>query len=116
MTDDRAVRALEDVVAVEEVAPGLVRVVTFADAYHIDARGEGCACPDKKYNEAPRCKHEHAAILADYDHLPTPYLRDVESRPTALADGGEECERCTELPEGWQCWPCAAPNDIGVDA
>ena len=113
---DRAVRALEDVVAVEEYAPGMARVVTFGDAYLIDARGEGCNCPDKQYNDAPRCKHEHAAILADYDHLPTPYVRDVESRPTALPDGGDECEECAALPDGWPCYDCAINGDAEVTA
>lgn len=115
---DRAARALEDVVAVEEVAPGLVRVVTWSDAYHIDARGDGCMCPDRQYNLAPDelCKHQHAAILADYDHLPTPFIRDVESRPTALPDGGDECEDCADLPDGWPCSSCFIEDGAEVTA
>lgn len=119
MTDDsRAVRAVEDVVAVDEYAPGMVRVTTFSDAYFIDASGDGCMCPDKQYNLNPgeRCKHEEAAILADYDHLPAPYVQHVEDRPTALADGGDTCEECAALPGDWECWPCAAANDIGLEA
>lgn len=107
MTELRAVRAVEDVLAVDEHAPGMVRVTTWGDSYIIDARGEGCNCPDKKFNHAPRCKHETAAILADYDHLPTPYVTEVDER--------EACEACEALPDGWQCWPCTAPNEIGLE-
>lgn len=71
--DDRAVRALEDVVAVDKLAPGMVRVTTWSDSYVVDARDAGCACPDKEFNDAPRCKHEQAAIIATSDNYPTPY-------------------------------------------
>lgn len=114
MTDDRAIRALEDVVAVETVAPGLVRVVTWSDTYHVDARDGGCYCPDKQYNDAARCKHEHAAIIADNGHLPTPYLQSTNERPTALADGGDECEDCAELPDGWPCAECFIVGDAEI--
>jgi hypothetical protein len=109
MTDDaRAVRALTDVVAVEEYAPGMARVVTFSDAYFIDARGDGCACPDQQYNLGPGelCKHQIAAIIADSDHLPTPFVEHIEERPTALADGGSEehsCGDCDKLPDSITC-------------
>lgn len=115
---DRAVRALEDVVAVEMMAPGMVRVVTWADQYVVDARDDGCYCPDKEYNLGPdeRCKHEQAAILADLDHLPTPYLSSTEERRTVLADGGDECEDCAELPEGWPCANCFIKHDAEITA
>jgi hypothetical protein len=75
MNDDRAVRALEDVVAVETLAPGLVRVVTWADAYEVDARGEGCNCPDSKYNlDGGMCKHHFAAMLESSNNFPSPFL------------------------------------------
>lgn len=89
MTDDRAERALEDVVAVETLAPGLVRVVTWADAYEVDARGSGCRCPDKEYNDTPRCKHEYSALLATSDRYPTPYVDATDAgTPQVMADGG----------------------------
>jgi len=69
---DRAARAFEDVVAVEHMAPGMVRVVTWTGAYPIDAWGDGCNCPDKKYNDVPFCKHELAALASDTDRLPSP--------------------------------------------
>jgi hypothetical protein len=107
MTDDgRAVRAVEDVVAVESLAPGMVRVVSWSDSYVVDARGEGCACPDKEYNDAPRCKHEHAALLATSDKYPSPYVTStVADTPRVMADGGE-CEACAALPEGVPCADC----------
>lgn len=95
MTDDRAQRALTDIVAVEEYAPGMARVVSWSDAYILDLRGEGCACPDKEYNDAPRCKHEHAARLATAD-APTPFIvTDSLHEPTAAADGGERPQDCS---------------------
>ena len=74
--DDRAERALTDVVAVENIAPGMVRVVTWSDAYPVDARDAGCNCPDKEYNDVPMCKHELAAVVADRDDLPTPFITE----------------------------------------
>lgn len=92
--DDRAFRALVDVVAVERVAPGMVRVVTWSDEYTVDARHAGCGCPDQEYNldGAELCKHEYAARVATSD-VPAPY--DVEdslaepSTPAVATDGGE---------------------------
>lgn len=92
---DRAVRALMDVVAVERLAPGMVRVVTWSDAYVVDARGEGCACPDKEYNldGEGRCKHEIAAMLATTDtpapYTPTDSLMERGGNPQpVMTDGG----------------------------
>jgi hypothetical protein len=72
----RAERACTDVVAVEDLAPGLKQVTTWGDTYVVDARGSGCNCPDKQYNDAPMCKHEVSAILADRDDLPTPFITE----------------------------------------
>lgn len=84
---DRAIAALEDVVAIERVAPGLLRVVTWSDAYPVDARGAGCNCPDKQYHDAETCKHEYACILADTD-LPAPWdvADDLDQGPEPLPD------------------------------
>jgi len=97
-TVDRIERAYRDVVAVEELAPGMVRVVTWADQYVIDSRGDGCGCPDKRHNlpEGVACKHEASAIIATRDDLPGPWdpaetlnARNGEARPV-MADGGRE--------------------------
>lgn len=95
---ERALRALQDVVDAKEIAPGMMRVSTWSDSYVIDARGEGCNCPDKRYNDAPRCKHEFAAILADSDHLPTPFVID-----SSQDEGGHSCEMCSKLPDSMVC-------------
>jgi hypothetical protein len=83
MTDDRAENALADVVAVERMAPGMCRVVTWSDAYPVDVRGGGCNCEDKQYNLAPgeKCKHDRAAMLAMSDRYPTPFVTDVGATP-----------------------------------
>jgi hypothetical protein len=73
---ERAERACTDVVAVEDLAPGMARVVTFGGAYVVDARDGGCLCPDKEYNDVPMCKHELAAVVADRDDLPTPFITE----------------------------------------
>ena len=104
----RPVRALTDVVAVEEHAPGMARVVTWSDAYVIDARGAGCNCPDKEYHDAPMCKHEYAAVLFDTDYLPAPYVTEIDERET--------CPDCEALPEGWACWGCVETGDAEVPA
>ena len=76
MTEDRAIRAIEDVVAVEDLGPGMARVVTWSDSYVVDMRDGGCNCADKKYNHAPMCKHEASALIANSDDYPDPYIRD----------------------------------------
>jgi len=72
--DDRAERACEDVVAVESIAPGMANVVTFGGSYVVDARDGGCLCPDAEYSDVALCKHQLAAILADRDDLPKPFI------------------------------------------
>lgn len=108
MSSNRAENALDDVVAVETIAPGLVRVVTWSDAYPVDARDAGCNCPDKQYHDAPVCKHEFAAMLADSERYPTPFVTgNLHTR--AVADGGKRPEECTcdeFLSNDLPCWPC----------
>jgi len=88
--DKRAVRSLTDVVAVERVAPGMVRVVTWSDAYHVDARHDGCNCPDKQYNlEGGHCKHELAAMLYDSGHIDSLSVDDDLSTPSVDASGSD---------------------------
>lgn len=73
---DRAERAATDILAVEETAPGMARVVTLTGCYTLDARGQACQCPDKEFNLAAGefCKHYAGAILAGSDDLPTPFV------------------------------------------
>lgn len=75
--DARAVRALTDVIATEQAAPGLMRVVTWSGEYHVDARDAGCPCPDKQHNDPIMCKHQYSAVIADSDNLPDPYIHDI---------------------------------------
>jgi len=109
MSDARAARAYTDVVAVERTAPGLVRVVTFSDAYYVDARGAGCNCPDKQHNDAPLCKHELAAIAADTDTMPGPHhvTDDLDEA---------DCPDCAALPDGWPCATCYINGEKEVTA
>lgn len=96
--NDRVHRALTDVVAVEREAPGMVTVVTWSDAYTVDARDGGCMCPDKEYHDVPMCKHEYAALFATSD-LPAPWDvteslanrpdTDTTTEPKAMTDGGQ---------------------------
>jgi len=94
-TVDRIERAYSDVAAVEEVADGLMRVVSWSDEYYVDARGAGCDCPDKAHNlpDGVACKHEVAAMVATTD-TPGPWdpketldTRDGEAR-AVMTDGG----------------------------
>jgi predicted nucleic acid-binding Zn finger protein len=88
-TADRILGALTDVVAVEHVAPGMVRVVTVSGAYVVDARHESCECPDFEYNldGAERCKHLWAALDAtDQYDLGTHRLEESLNEPTPLPD------------------------------
>ena len=89
--DSRAVAAYQDVVAVESTAPGMVRVVTWSDAYTVDVRGGVCECPDYEYNleGRGRCKHLHAARVAtDQAPAPSPWplADDLEEGPEPLPD------------------------------
>jgi len=93
--DDRA-EGISDVLTVEKLAPGLARVVTLSGAYVVDARGEGCECPDKEYNLDPgeRCKHHAAALLAYDDDLPTPFTVTDNLNERVATDGGERPDDC----------------------
>jgi len=92
-SEKRAVKALTDVVAVEQYAPGMVRVVTWSDSYIVDARGGGCNCPDKEYNihesDASQCKHEQAAMLYDSDMVQSLTVDDDLSTPSVDASGSD---------------------------
>jgi hypothetical protein len=98
MSDSRAVRALTDIVAVEDYAPGMCRVVSWSDEYIIDLRGEGCACPDKMHNDAESCKHEYAAMLVKAEFAPSPYVSETRERTPVAADGG------LRRPQTCECW------------
>lgn len=125
MNTDRAVRSLVDVVAVEQVAPGMVEVVTWSDSYVVDARDAGCNCPDKQYNldTGGMCKHEYAALVADIERIPTPFEVTDDLSQRAVADGGErpdDCD-CWSLEPDLPCWPCyrdgfETPNPSAEDS
>ena len=94
-TVDRIANAYRDVVDVEQVAPGLSRVTTWSDAWIVDARGDGCNCPDKQHNlsRSLSCKHEVSAEAADRDDLPSPWdadssVMDAQTDNRVMADGG----------------------------
>lgn len=96
-TDDRAVAACEEVLAVERGDPGsgIVRVVTMADAYHVDVRERRCTCPDHNYNleGEGRCKHLMAAMDATgrIDVGVHDLVEDLEHRePVVATDGGAD--------------------------
>ncbi len=62
---DRVVRALTDVVAVEQQAPDMVRVISVSDEHIVDTRYGRCTCFDMQYNlqGEGRCKHLWRALL-----------------------------------------------------
>jgi len=94
-TDEtRAERALKDVVAVEELAPGVCRVVTVSDAHDVDMRNGGCNCEDKQYNldAGMHCKHEYSAMLYARDDIPGVTMDDNLGGKTLVADGGQVVE------------------------
>mgnify|MGYP000044190951 CR=1 FL=1 len=73
--EQRAIGALEDVAAVEQLADDLYEVTTVSDVYRVDLREPVCECPDYEYNDPPRgeCKHVQAArIEAGETPVPTP--------------------------------------------
>jgi len=105
---DRAER-VSDVIAVETIAPGMIRVVTWSDAYPVDARDAGCNCPDKQYREVSMCKHEHAALLADTE-LPTPFIVS-DNLDERVATDNSRCEDCADLPDDFPCASCYIGGD-----
>ena len=107
---DRAARAYTDVVAVERVAPGMVRVVTWSDAYMVDARDAGCNCPDKEYHDAPVCKHEYGALASDVDRLPAPGIVTDDLSTRAVTDGGTQTELASDSDEDERPADCDCPE------
>jgi len=110
---DRAERVSE--VAVEKRAPSVAHVVTVSGAYIVDARGEGCTCPDREYNLGPgeHCKHHAGALLAFSDNLPAPFVVSDNLDECVVADGGE-CEDCVDLPEDFPCASCHISGDADL--
>jgi len=87
---DRVLAALTDVVAVEDHAPGMVRVITMSDVYVVDARHEVCECPDWEYHldGDGRCKHLWHALAVTDQVPPSPLALDddLEEGPRPLPD------------------------------
>ena len=110
---DRVESAYKDVLAVEHHAPGMCKVVTWNDAYIVDARHGVCQCKDYEYNldggEKGDCKHLIAAKDAT-DQLPFQTFELVESvnERAVMADGGRP-DGCN-CPEGHEletpCFQC----------
>lgn len=76
---DRVVRALIDIVAVEQQAPDMVRVVTVSDHHIVDTRHERCTCSDMQYQlrGEGRCKHLWRALL-EMNQLPINPISGVD--------------------------------------
>jgi hypothetical protein len=81
MTDetDRVVRALTDVIAVEQQAPDMFRVITVSDEHIVDTRHERCTCFDMQYHLQGdgRCKHLWRALI-ETNQLPMDTISGVE--------------------------------------
>ena len=98
---DRAYRALTDVIDVESVAPGMMRVTSWGGSYVVDARDGGCRCPDKEYNAPLRCKHEIAAFMADTG-MPCPWTPDEQTTDQRImTDGGVAVDVDADEVDGW---------------
>lgn len=97
----RAAAALEDIVAVEHHAPGMVNVVSVSDAYVVDVRNERCECPDMQYHLAGegRCKHVWAALFAT-DRLEIP----VPGHTLLRALGKRDVPDCPDCRPGMPCF------------
>lgn len=92
MTKNRAAAAFEEVVAVEEHAPDMARVVTVSDCYVVDVRGGTCECPDFQYNlERAECKHLFAArdAIGDLGIGVISPDASLDERPQLATDGGQ---------------------------
>ena len=90
MSEKRVIRALLDVVAVDEIAPGMHRVTSWGGSYVVDARDGGCECPDMTHNDPPggMCKHHWAALMADTG-MPCPWTPDEQTTDERImTDGG----------------------------
>ena len=83
--EQRATAALEDVVDVRSLAPGMFEVQTLSDVYQVDIELGVCYCPDFEFNSPPkgRCKHLQRARIEAGE---TPV-------PTNDQDAGD-CDRC----------------------
>jgi len=93
MSETRAERALTDVVAVEDIAPGMARVVTVTSSHTVDARSGACTCDDHQYNidfaAGERCVHYLAAMLYARNDIPGVSMDDDLGGQTLVADGGQ---------------------------
>ncbi|WP_254538733.1 hypothetical protein [Halomarina litorea] len=65
MTDPRDVRAMNELLAVYEQAPGLYSVYSEEGTeYTVDAETGACTCPDAEYNQPDGgCKHARRVAL-----------------------------------------------------
>lgn len=66
-TESRAIRAIEEVLAIEHAGTGQVTVYTWSGTgYFVDVTDRICECPDYRDNLGGRgwCKHIVAALVA----------------------------------------------------
>lgn len=93
-TEYRAIRAFEDILAVEYAAPGTVLVYSWSgESYVVDVLEERCECPDHIETLAGEgwCKHLVAVgVVTGQIELPIPpHLRvraDVSDREASRTD------------------------------
>lgn len=110
-TEERALRAYTDVLAVEwDADAGLARIVTLADSYLAVPEEGQHLCPDREYRDVDRCKHVWA-IDATRGQIDAPagwlVVADLDER--------EECD-CDDLPDGLPCWSCYRAGVEAMDA
>lgn len=97
--EQRATAALEDVLEVRDLAPGMYEVQTLSDVYQVDVHLGVCTCPDFEYNDPPKgeCKHLVAAKI------------EAGETPVPTADDPALCEDCSDD------LPCYEHFDGGVN-
>jgi hypothetical protein len=54
---DRVGRAFTEMMAVDQIAPGMFEVQTITDEYVVDLHGRACECEDFRNNDPEWCKH-----------------------------------------------------------
>jgi len=135
---DRALRAYEDVVAIEaDDEAGVYRIVTTSDVYHAVPEEGMHLCPDREYHDPPEgyCKHLVAleAVRGRLD-IPTGWLTvdDLDDRTDesfdldadvsrqrlrdnhtlAAFDGGQVATDGGERPEDCRCDEFELPGEL----
>jgi len=84
--EQRAIAAMEDVVRVEAITPGMAEVQTLTGVYQVDVETPACTCPDVQYENAPgnECKHVQRARI------------ELGRTPVPTADDPALCKDCSD--------------------